>query len=82
MNKLNEDSSDIFVQAKDILEEEANVLAKLVEDKDFSEMDHRVEIAVMREIRRIRGIASVLVQEVQDRTMRDSIMHDIQKGKQ
>jgi hypothetical protein len=43
-----------------ILGEEANVLARLNDDKTFAATDHRVSIAISREISRLRDIADRL----------------------
>jgi len=44
-------------QIVSILEEEANVLAILLDGKKFDDLDHRVEISVRREVQRLRNLA-------------------------
>ncbi len=47
-------------EIKDILEEESNVLAILIDYKTFKDMDHRVELAVRKEITRLRDLATCI----------------------
>ena len=47
-------------QAKNVLEEEANVLAIWLEDTKTVARPHRVEIAVRREIKRLRDLGAGL----------------------
>lgn len=65
---MNKENKEALLDAEDVLCEEANVLASLNGDKAFAAMDHRVEIAVSREIERLRGIASKLEEMRQEKT--------------
>ena len=47
-----------FDEIKAILEEEANVLARVIDDKSLVGMPPRVELAVRREIVRLRNLAA------------------------
>ena len=48
------------IEIKNILEEEANVLARIVDYDTFKSMDHRVGFAVSQEIARLRRLAGTL----------------------
>ena len=54
-------------QTKNVLEEEANVLAGWLEDTKTQSRPPRVEIAVLREIRRLRDLGSGLELNIKER---------------
>ena len=57
---VQEQNDEALYAAAMILCEEANVLARLNDDKTFAATDHRVSIAISREISRLRDIADRL----------------------
>jgi hypothetical protein len=50
-------TNETLADIRNLLQEEANVLARLSDSKAFSGMDHRVGIAISREMRRLRMMA-------------------------
>ena len=58
---IKEEDSEALYAAENVLGEEANVLARLIDAKTFSAMDHRVSFAVSNEIKRLRNIADKLM---------------------
>ena len=58
---IKEEDSEALYAAENVLGEEANVLARLIDAKTFAALDHRVEFAISREIKRLRNIADRLM---------------------
>ena len=52
--------------AAEILETEANQLARLLDARQFNDLNYRVEIAVRSEMERLRGIATELRRNTPD----------------
>jgi len=55
----------VWEQTKRVLEEEANVLAKWLDDTEKDTRPHRGDIAVLREIKRLRDLGAAITPNTQ-----------------